>query len=236
MLYLKQRDPRWTAVKMGMSNLALGRWGCTTTVVAMISDDFGCYKSPPELAHNANNYTPDGLILWNNLNKTFEGQMRFVWRGYGAKGKYTPVTDFSPILKALANPRQRVALEVDNGNHWVKLVRKTLLTRDWTIIDPYYGDECEALARYGNITGYAIFEDLDVSAAPVPTPTVDPELVKRLKGKILLSTEERGQLYYVDTDGKLHSLGSNPEEMQSIIAKLSLGISRADLAKLPWAK
>lgn len=236
MIILNQRDPKWGAVKMGASPLTLGRWGCTTTVVAMISHDFGCYQSPPELAHNANNYTKDGLILWNNLNKTFEGKMRFVWRGYGAKGKYTPIVDFSPILKALANPRQRVALEVDDGNHWVKLVRKTLLTRDWTIIDPYFGDECEAFARYGNITGYAIFEDISTSDDPIATVPVDPDLMKRLKGRLLLSTEERGQLYYFDTENKLHSLGSSSEEVQANIAKLALGISRADLAKLPWSK
>lgn len=235
MLQLSQRDSRWAADKMGASPLTLGRWGCTTTVVSMISDDLGCYKSPLQLAHNANNYTRDGLILWDSLNKTFEEQMRFVWRGYGAKGKYTSMADFSPLLKALANPKQRVALEVNDGAHWVKLVKKNAIGRDWTIIDPWDGKECDVLARYHNITGYAIFEDLALDYTPTPV-LPDPELVKRLKGKLLLSPEERGRLYYVDTDGKLNSLGSNAEEVQHSIAKLALGISRVDLAKLPWAK
>lgn len=234
MLILSQRDSRWSGDKLGASRLTVGRWGCTTTVISMISHDFACYKSPLELAHNANNYTPDGLILWNRLNETFKEHMRFVWRGYGAKGRATPMTDFSPLHKALANPNQRVALEVNDGAHWVKLVRKNTLGSDWTIIDPWDGRECNVIARYKNITGYAIFEDLQPNIF-TPDPAIDKALSKRLAGSILLSVEERGRLYFVDKDGMLHNLGSNAEEVQASMAKLALGISKNDLLKLPWA-
>lgn len=235
MLKLSQQDKRWAADHLGSSPLLVGKYGCTTTCVSMISDDFGCYKSPLELAHNANNYTPDGLILWDNLNKTFEGKMRFVWRGYGAHGKYTPMTDFSPLLRALENPLQRVAIEVNDGAHWVKLVKKNALGRDWTAIDAWDGRDINVLARYGNITGYAIFEDLKPNIF-VPDPAIDKALAARLAGSILLSVDERGRLYFVDKTGVLHSLGSTQEEVIANMAKLAIGITKADLLKLPWSK
>lgn len=236
MIYLSQRDLKWAGDRLGASSLTVGKFGCTTTAIAMVAHDFGCYKSPLELAHNANNYTADGLVLWNRLNKTFEGQMRFVWRGYGYKGAgyVSRMLDFTPILKALENPNQRVILQVNDGAHWVKLEKKNTIGKDWTAIDPWDGKECQVLAKYGNITGYAIFEDLKLDPAVTP-PSVDKELVERLKGTVLISTEERGRLYFMDTKGKLHNLGSNAEEVQSNLAKLALGINKANLSKLPWA-
>lgn len=234
MIYLSQRDLRWAGDKLGASKITVGKYGCTTTVISMIAHDFGCYKTPLELAHNANNYTGDGLILWNNLNKTFEGQMRFVWRGYDARGRATPMTDFSPLLKALANPNQRVAIEVNDGAHWIKLVKKNVIGKDWTAIDPWDGKECQVLAKYKNITGYAIFEDLKFDPTVTP-PSVDKELAARLAGNVLLSVDERGRLYYVTPAGKLKSLGSNAEEVQANLAKIAIGIKKEDLNKLPWA-
>ena len=225
---------RWAGDKLGASKITVGKYGCTTTVISMIAHDFGCYKTPLELAHNANNYTSDGLILWNNLNKTFEGQLRFVWRGYGARGRATPMTDFSPLLKALANPNQRVAIEVNDGAHWIKLVKKNVIGKDWTAIDPWDGKECQVLAKYKNITGYAIFEDLKLDPTVTP-PSVDKELAARLAGNVLLSVDARGRLYYVTPAGKLKSLGSNAEEVQANLAKIAIGIKKEDLNKLPWA-
>lgn len=235
MLYLSQRDPRWAQDKLGASKLTVGRFGCTTTVISMISDDFGCYKSPLALAHNAANYTADGLVLWKNIEASFDGELRFVWRGYGPKGAgyVSVVTDFAPILKALANPKQRVALQVDSGAHWVKLKSKNAVGKDWTAIDPWDGKDCQVLAKYKNITGFAIFEDARDTPVPVPASHVDYELGKRLAGTPLLAVEEGGRLYFVDTKGVVHSLGTTPEEVVYNLGKLSTGISRADLAKLP---
>lgn len=235
MLSLSQQDTRWAASKLGASEITVGKYGCTTTCISMISHDFNCYKSPLELAHNANNYTPDGLILWNNFNTTFKDQMRFVWRGYGAGGRATPMLDFSPLLAALKNPNQRVALEVNNGAHWVKLVKKNVIGRDWTAIDAWDGREINVLAKYRNITGYAIFEDLKPNVFK-PDVHVDKALSERLAGSVLISVEEHGRLYFVDKLGLLHNLGSNAQEVQSSMAKLALGISKEDLLRLPWAE
>ncbi len=161
MIKLSQLDPAWAAKKLGASDLTCKGYGCTTCCVSMISDDFGCYKSPAEIAKLHSNYTKDGLILWTALDKFFEDKMRFVWRGYGpaGPGKVSVISDFAPIINILNNPNQRIALQVNNGAHWVKLVNN--VDGDWLAIDPLGGIDCRVLAKYGNITGYAIFEKID---------------------------------------------------------------------------
>ena len=91
------------------------------------------------------------------------------------------------------------------------------------------------LARYGNITGWAVFEDIKDSVL-TPPPVVDNVLAKTLAGKILLSVDERGRLYWVTPDAKLVMLGTTPEEIVDNLAKNALGISKENLAKLPWKK
>lgn len=160
MLQLSQQDKRWAKIKLGASNLECEDYGCTTTCVSMISDDFGCYKSPGEIAKKHPNYTRDGLFLWKAMDEEFKDKMRFVWRGYGpaGAGKVSVMSDFTPIIKALKNPNQRVTLQVKDGAHWVKLV--SLADGDWLAIDPWTGEECNVIASYKNITGYAIFEKI----------------------------------------------------------------------------
>lgn len=221
MIYLSQRDLEWSSDKLGSSTLTVGRFGCTTSCVSMVSDDFGCYKSPLELAHNANNYTKDGLILWKNLDTTFKNQMCFVFRGYGSTG----------FEQALNNPVQRVILQVNDHAHWVKLIRQS--GSDWIAIDPWDGKECKVFAKYKNITGYAIFED--IAKTQLENVAVDKALAKSLSGKLLICPEHHGRLYYIDLEAKLHPLGTNAEEVQNTIAKLSLGVSAEVIARLPWA-
>lgn len=228
---ISQLDLRWASSKLGASPLTVGHYGCTTSCVSMVSADLDCYKSPLDLAKNAANYTDGGLIIWNNLNKVFEGKMRFVWRGYGYKGpgRVSEMRDFDPLHAALNSPLQRVILQVNNGEHWVKLEKKNVFGNDWTAIDPLGGVSCQVLAKYKNITGYAIFEDL----VPIEEQVIkDEELKERLAGRLLLSVDEHGRLYYVDVLGELHALGSNAEQVQYNISKLALGINKQDLGKL----
>lgn len=148
MQILGQRDPRWAADKLGGSSLTVGRFGCTTTAIAMLSDYFKSFKNPGQIAHNVNNYTPGGLILWNNLNTQFE-HMKFVWRDYHR--------DDAKIQDALRDPDKAVILQVNHGAHWVTGIRKTLFGGSYIVADPLFGDKCDAIERYGNITGAAFF-------------------------------------------------------------------------------
>ena len=60
----------------------------------------------------------------------------------------------------------------------------------------------------------------------------DKELTDRLKGKILLDVENKGEAWYVDpVSGKRHYM-RNGEEAYKIMRNLSLGITNLDLAKI----
>lgn len=147
MKFLSQRDLQWSSSKLGASQITVGRYGCTTTCISMLSDYFGCYKSPLELAHNANNYTKDGLVLWQNFK--FE-KMKFDLREYGRNDAH--------ILAALKDPNRAVILQVNDGAHWVVAYSTRVLRRgDYIIVDPWDGKKKSLLSAYKNITGAAYF-------------------------------------------------------------------------------
>jgi hypothetical protein len=168
MKYLSQRDPKWAADKLGESTLTIGRWGCTTTAISMLSDYFNCYQSPLDIAKNVHNYTSDGLIIWGNL--SFD-KMDFVRREYGRND--------TNLHEALKHPDKAVILQVNNGAHWVTAARPTKIGSDYVIIDPWDGTKTKAIARYHNITGAAYFER---NAVDEGIPKVDPRLL--YKGRL----------------------------------------------------
>lgn len=160
MIYLKQTDPQWANKSLGTSVLKVGRggpgnvgYGCTTCCVSMLSDYFGCYRDPGELAWRPTLYTPGGLLLWTQLNKVFP-KMEWVWREYGFNRGL--------IEESINNKDKAVILEVPagSGKHWVVAVRKTWLGlgSDYVAIDPLTGGKINVLAKYGRITGSAHFE------------------------------------------------------------------------------
>lgn len=146
MRYLSQRDLAWANERLGSSKLTMGRFGCTTTCLSMISDYFKGFKSPIELAHNINNYTIDGLVLWKSLRFP---TMRFVDR---IKGE-----NRGAIMEALKNRDKAVILQVNDGAHWVVGVRKTMFGDDYVIVDPWDGKKKTLKATYKNVTGAALF-------------------------------------------------------------------------------
>jgi len=114
----------------------------------MLSDYFGCFKSPLEIAKNLANYTESGLVLWKNMDKFFQG-MGFEWRAYGF--------DKKRIDESLKDKNKAVILQVDGGKHWVVALRKAYIGNDYIILDPWDGKKCGALAKYKTITGSAHF-------------------------------------------------------------------------------
>lgn len=157
MQILGQRNPLWSSVKLGASDVDVAHYGCTTVCLSMLSDYFKCYVSPSLLAHNAHNYNAKGEVLWNNLK--FD-KMQFLWRAYGVlgPGHVSPYKDDKRILEALKDPKQAVLLQVDNGKHWVVALRKTLIGNDYLVADPYYATKNTARGTWHNITGAAYFK------------------------------------------------------------------------------
>lgn len=78
-----------------------------------------------------------------------------------------------------------------------------------------------------------------VSTAATTGPVVNPapassgsSLASKLKGKILLQVEDRGQAWYVNpTDGKKYSLGL-PVDAFNVMRQLALGVSNANFAAI----
>lgn len=140
-----QRDSRWSDVKLGASTLTMGRFGCTTCCLAMLSSYFGKLIYPDEIAKNPNNYTKDGLIIWRNLNL----DIKFVKRIYGFNQ--------AEIDRSLKLPNTCVLLQVDNGKHWVVATSKSWIGGDYNIVDPWTGNRGSAKKNYYNITGSAHF-------------------------------------------------------------------------------
>ena len=146
MLYLSQRDPRWAQVFLSPSRLTIGRYGCTTTSICMISDYFGCYKAPDQVIGHEIQYNGEGLILWTTINFPC---FKFSERIYGQND--------DKIRDALKDPNKAVILQVNHGAHWVVALSKTLFGNDYNILDPWTGKKSQAIKNYHNISGAAVF-------------------------------------------------------------------------------
>ncbi len=191
MKLLSQRDLEWASHTMGASTLTLGRWGCTTTCISMLSDYFGDYKSPLELAANVHNYTPDGLILWWNIK--FD-KMQFVKRVRGTTSHLMP-----EILEALKDPDQGVLLQVNDGAHWVLAYSTKLFSKDLAVADPWVGKVVPCLKTYKNITGAAYYRR-------VPTDEVikkqEDKPVIEIPSKKLIKGADSPHIYYYNGKNK----------------------------------
>lgn len=146
MKYLSQQDPKWASVTLGKSRFTIGRYGCTTTCISMLSDYFQCYQSPDAIAKTYATYTLDGLIQWESLRLT---HMAFDLR--------LRQRDDKSIGASLKDPNKAVILNVNNGAHWVVALSKAPFSNDYYILDPWDGKKKLACKTYRNIVGSAHF-------------------------------------------------------------------------------
>lgn len=197
---------------MGESSLTLGRWGCTTTAISMLSDWYGCYKSPLELASNANNYTKGGLVIWSHL--SFD-KMVFDRREYGRND--------ANIRAALAGKDTAAILQVNDGQHWVVAYSKRRAKKgDYIIIDPWDGKKKSLLSQYKNITGAAYFKRTG-TASPKEKPAIliNSRLIKQ-KGAATVYVYNGKQRFSIPDEATASLLfGSSwPQEIMEISAAL----------------
>jgi hypothetical protein len=137
----------------------------------MLTDYFGCFTLPSAIARNVHNYTPDGLILWWNLD--FDC-MQFVER----------IREYNDdVLKRInevaKNPDEMALIAVDGDSHWVTLEKKDMWGR-FIALDPIDGTRINLLSKY-TISGCAIFKR---KGEPQPKPPMQEEkpTKKLLKG------------------------------------------------------
>ena len=102
---------------------------------------------PDAFAKRKENYTKDGLIIWNNL--LLPGDFKFKWRYYGRNDK--------AIVASLKSPNEFALLQVANGTHWVLAMNKHLFANNYNVGDPWKGRKEVCLPLFKNITGSAHF-------------------------------------------------------------------------------
>ena len=125
---------------MGKTTWTLKRIGCTTTCISMLSDYFGCYFDPGQMATSLLSYTVEGKLLWQSAKFS---KFHFYRRFYNK--------DEKSIDLSLKSPNTAVILEVE-GVHWVVALRK--IGPLYWVADPWDGKKKLNLRK---ITGGAIF-------------------------------------------------------------------------------
>jgi hypothetical protein len=73
------------------------------------------------------------------------------------------------------------------------------------------------------------------SAPPVKSqaPRVDQKLIGRVRGRILLQVQGKGEAWYVDPANKKRHFLGRPNDAFSIMRSQGLGVSESDIAKIP---
>ena len=66
-------------------------------------------------------------------------------------------------------------------------------------------------------------------------PVVDWNFARSVAGRMFLAVQEHGEAWYVASSGVRHYMGATPEEMLEFIQKVAIGITSADLNKIPKA-
>ena len=145
MNHLSQRNPNWANLHLLPSKLTVGRYGCTTTCISMLSDYFKCYGSPAHVIDKNIKYTVDGLVIWASINFP---NFKFESRTFSFNA---PMID-----RAINDPNRAVILNVGNKSHWVVALRKVPFTKLYWILDPWDG-KVKLSSAYSTIDGAAHF-------------------------------------------------------------------------------
>lgn len=145
MVILSQLDLRWVKVKIGKTNLTVGMKGCTLTDVSMLSDYFGHFVTPAQIAVQPW-FTVDGLIIWEKIKiqgMAFEKRIRGVF-------------DEAAVDESLRNPDKACILEINHGAHWVCAMKK-LPFGYYLVADPNGGKK-RIIKALGLVCGSAHFQ------------------------------------------------------------------------------
>jgi len=147
MQYLSQRDPRWSQTKIGKTQRTIGQVGCTIDCLSMISDYFGEFKNPAEIAKTLQ-FTSDARIMWGSIANAFK-KFKFNFRNHKR--------DDALIHECITNPDKACMIEVDYGSHWIVPIHDPSHSTDYLCVDPITGKIRLAIGDFVNITGVAWF-------------------------------------------------------------------------------
>ena len=153
-----QRDKRWGRIRLGMSPFFIGGHGCLLTCIAMATG------ITPDVLVTKLEFTPDGLILWNENNKKAlrELGLEFIgrYRNWTTKSAedlqyYCRTEDYVPIMEVHTRY---------SGNHWVLPIGRAWTYRGygWASNDPWTGERewktVGMFAPYKKELGWLLFK------------------------------------------------------------------------------
>lgn len=171
-----QRDSRWAADKMGLSNLTIGQAGCAMVSACMRATQVAAIN-PKELNQRlgTGGYTSDGLLYWAAVAAAVPGlrlKHYYTWRA-------TPKPDADMNIVHTAIAASPTVIQVDLkpqtaalDTHFVVAVRA--LDNDIQIIDPLDGQVTTLMTRYNkgtlaqSIYAMAVYEN--VTSPPQQNP------------------------------------------------------------------
>lgn len=141
---LSQRDPRWSKIKLGFSNVTIGGYGCTITCLAMLAG------TTPDKVNEAmkrvGGYANGNLVIWSKVPQALPN-LRFVKRVNGYNND--DVKANVPCLVEVdfdGTPRT-------DDRHWVVFKGNHLLNDPWTGTERYTN-------VYPILKGYAIYKKI----------------------------------------------------------------------------
>ena len=120
---------------------------------------------------------------------------------------------------------QDLALGISNSDLNKILINPNAVSADKDSDGDGYNDKSEAAY------GYNPYLASDPAHRGNDKVQVDTALSNRLIGKLLLQVEDHGRIWYVDQEGKRWEV--TWENVMNLFTSLSLGITNADLAKIP---
>ncbi len=149
----RQKDFRWTNVKLGFSLYTIGGFGCTITSICNLLSSLGVTVTPPQLndrLKSVNGYAPDRtgqrcLVIWSKVIFLFP-QLKSFWRGYN----YDNTAVLASIKKGMP---ALVEVQLGAYRHWV------LFVGDKLMVDPLRSipRKQESTGKYPVLTGYCLF-------------------------------------------------------------------------------
>lgn len=153
-----QDDPRWSAVRLGVSTDTLGDEGCAVTSAAMVASFYGVNTDPQKLNDfltRTGGLDNDGLIDWSMVASVAPDRLELVYNGRAS---------FTIIDKSLlaGNPVIVVIPLRDGAYHFVVIVGK--VGRNYLIRDPAASSRPYPLSeRADKITSICIFRSARLS-------------------------------------------------------------------------
>lgn len=157
MTFYGQRNPLWASVTLGNTKRTIAQVGCTTCCISdaasyfrifflkSLGENFSNVEPTPEILAKKLEYTPDARILWESVHRKL---------GISTNRFYGHRKDVIASALDPKNTNQCVALNVDNGGHWVFALRALPFNRYW-VHDPWY----DRKRIYSGVVGGAVFKN-----------------------------------------------------------------------------